>query len=147
MPGGPSEPEAGETTTFPGELRVVITVPEHDTAVAFYRDVLGLRELGAFTDDNGGQATLLDAGRATVEIGDELHVDAIDALEVGRRVAGQIRLAFAVQDATDATDRLLAGGGKLIAAATTTPWGSQNPRLEPPDRLQFTVFSDEVTEA
>ena len=144
--GEPYEPETGETTTSPGELRVVITVPDHDTAVDFYRDAFGLRELAAFTDDNGGQATLLDAGRATVEIGDELHADAIDALEVGRRVAGQIRLAFAVQDATDATDRLLAGGGKLIAPATTTPWGSVNARFESPDRLQLTVFSNEVTE-
>jgi ribosomal protein S18 acetylase RimI-like enzyme/predicted enzyme related to lactoylglutathione lyase len=142
-----SEPETGETTTSPGELRVVITAPDHDRAVDFYRDALGLRELAAFTDDNGGQATMLDAGRATVEIGDELHADAIDALEVGRRVAGPIRLAFAVPDATDATARLLAGGGKLIAPATRTPWGSVNARLESPDRLQHTVFSDEVTEA
>jgi lactoylglutathione lyase len=141
----PEPVDREENRTAPGELRVVITVAEHDTAVAFYSDALGLRELAAFTDDNGGRATLLDAGRATVELGDELHADAIDALEVGRRVAGQIRLAFAVQDAADATERLVTGGGRIVAPPTTTPWGSVNARLESPDQLQFTVFSDEVT--
>jgi lactoylglutathione lyase len=129
--------------TPPRELRLVITVPDHATALAFYRDILGLRELAAFTDDNGGQATLLDAGRATVEIGDELHADAIDALEVGHRVAGHLRVAFSVEDAGEATDRLVAGGAQLIAAVTATPWGSLNSRLESPDGVQLTLFSGE----
>jgi len=133
--------------TSPSELRLVITVPDHATALAFYRDTLGLRELAAFTDDNGGQATLLDAGRATIEIGDGLHADAIDELEVGRRVAGHVRVAFAVEDASEATDRLVVGGARLIAAATTTPWGSLNSRLESPDGVQLTLFSGESTEA
>ena len=136
-----------EMTTPPGELRLVITVPDHATALDFYRDTLGLRELAAFTDDNGGLATLLDAGRATVEIGDELHADAIDALEVGHRVAGHIRVAFAVEDAAAATDRLVAGGAQLIAATKSTPWGSVNSRLESPDGVQLTLFSGEHTEA
>jgi predicted enzyme related to lactoylglutathione lyase len=133
--------------TSPTELRLVITVPDHDTAVEFYRAALGLPELAAFTDDNGGRATLLDAGRATVEIGDELHADAIDALEVGRRVAGQIRVAFAVQDAVAVTDRLVGGGARLIAAATPTPWGSLNSRLESPDGVQLSLFSGETAES
>ena len=131
--------------TSPHELRLVITVPDHADALDFYRDILGLRELAAFTDDNGGRAILLDAGRATVEIGDELHADAIDALEVGHRVAGHIRVAFAVEDAGEATERLVAGGAKLIAAATATPWGSLNARLEAADGLQLTLFSGEFT--
>jgi lactoylglutathione lyase len=130
--------------TPPTELRLVITVPDHATALDFYRDALGLPELAALTDDNGGRAVLLDAGRATVEIGDELHADAID--EVGRRVAGQIRVAFAVEDAVAATDRLVAGGAALIAAATATPWGSLNSRLESPVGLQLSLFSGESTE-
>ena len=132
--------------TPPTELRLVITVPDHESALDFYRDALGLSELAAFTDDNGGRATLLDAGRATVEIGDELHADAMDALEVGRRVAGQIRVAFAVEDAVAATDRLVEGGGTLIAAATPTPWGSLNSRLESPDGVQLSLFSGETTQ-
>ena len=138
--------KVAKVPTTPRELRLVITVPDHATALDFYRDILGLRELADFTDDNGGRATLLDAGHATVEIGDELHADAIDAIEVGQRVAGHIRLAFAVEAAGEATDRLVVGGARLIAAATTTPWGSLNSRLEAPDGLQLTLFSGEITQ-
>ena len=127
----------------PRELRVVLTVPDHDTAVRFYRDVLGLREEASFTDDNGGRATLLHAGRATVEVGDEAHADAIDELEVGRRVAGPVRLAFEVTDAEEATRRLQAAGAELVAAPSRTPWGSVNSRLDGPDGQQLTVYAND----
>ena len=127
----------------PRELRVVLTVPDHDTAIRFYRDVLGLREEASFTDDNGGRATLLHAGRATVEVGDEAHADAIDALEVGRRVAGPVRLAFEVTEAEEATRRLRAAGAGLVAAPTRTPWGSVNARLVGPDGQQLTVYAND----
>ena len=127
----------------PRELRVVLTVPDHDTAVRFYRDVLGLREEASFTDDNGGRATLLHSGRATVEIGDEAHADAIDRLEVGRRVAGPVRLAFEVGDAEEATQRLQAGGAGVVAGPTRTPWGSVNARLDGPDGQQLTVYAND----
>jgi len=135
----------------PRELRVVLTVPDHDSAVRFYRDVLGLREEASFTDDNGGRATLLHAGRATLEVGDEAHAVAIDELEVGRRVAGRVRLAFEVTDANEATQRLQAAGAGLVAGPTRTPWGSVNARLDGPDGAdgqQMTVYTNDhyVTE-
>jgi GrpB-like predicted nucleotidyltransferase (UPF0157 family)/predicted enzyme related to lactoylglutathione lyase len=127
----------------PRELRVVLTVPDHDTAVRFYRDVLGLREEASFTDDNGGRATLLHAGRATVEVGDEAHAEAIDQLEVGSRVAGPVRLAFEVTDAEEATHRLQAAGARRVAGPTSTPWGSVNARLDGPDGQQLTVYAND----
>jgi GrpB-like predicted nucleotidyltransferase (UPF0157 family)/predicted enzyme related to lactoylglutathione lyase len=132
----------------PRELRVVLTVPDHDTAVRFYRDVLGLREEASFTDDNGGRATLLHAGRATVEVGDEAHAEAIDELEVGRRVAGPVRLAFEVADAEEAAQRLGSAGAALVAGPGRTPWGSLNARFDGPDGQQLTVYANDhyVTE-
>jgi GrpB-like predicted nucleotidyltransferase (UPF0157 family)/predicted enzyme related to lactoylglutathione lyase len=127
----------------PRELRVVLTVPDHDTAVRFYRDVLGLREEASFTDDNGGRASLLHAGRATVEVGDEAHADAIDQLEVGSRVAGPVRLAFEVTDAEETTQRLQAAGARRVAGPTSTPWGSVNARLDGPDGQQLTVYAND----
>ena len=127
----------------PRELRVVLTVPDHDAAVRFYRDVLGLREEASFTDDNGGRATLLHSGRATVEVGDEAHAEAIDELEVGRRVAGPVRLAFEVTDAEEAAQRLGAAGADLVAAPRRTPWGSVNARLDGPDGQQLTVYAND----
>lgn len=126
------------------ELRLVLTVPDHDAAVRFYRDVLGLTEQAAFTDDNGGRATILFAGRATVEIGDEAHAAAIDALEVGARVAPNVRLAFEVADAAATTDALVGAGATVVAAPTRTPWGSVNARLDAPDGSQLTVYANDV---
>src|SRR5829696_10474965 len=96
------------------ELRLVVTVEDYEVALAFYRDVLGLRELAAF-DDGAGHVTILDAGRATLELSDVAHAEHIDDVEVGRRVAGHIRVAFEVPDAAAATDRLVAAGATLIA--------------------------------
>ena len=126
---------AGEVS----EMRLVVTAPDFDEALRFYRDVLGLREIGAF-DDGAGRVSILDAGRATLELSDVPHAEHIDRLEVGRRVAGHIRVAFAVPDATGATDRLVAGGATLVAPPVETPWRSLNSRLEAPAGLQLTLF-------
>lgn len=79
------------------ELRLVVTAEDHDTALRFYRDVLGLTERAAFASD-GGRVTILEAGRATLEPTDPDHAAFIDDVEVGRRVAGHVRVAFRVDD-------------------------------------------------
>lgn len=127
------------------EMRLVVMAPDYDEALRFYRDVLGLRELGAFAD-GGGRVSILDAGRATLELSDEPHAEHIDRLEVGRRVAGHVRVAFRVTDAAEATDRLVGGGATLLAAPVETPWGSLNSRLEAPAGLQLTLFQELVPE-
>jgi catechol 2,3-dioxygenase-like lactoylglutathione lyase family enzyme len=127
------------------EMRLVVTAPDYDEALRFYRDVLGMREIGAF-DDGGGRVSILDAGRATLELSDEPHAEHIDRLEVGRRVAGHVRVAFGVPDASEATDRLVEGGAMLLAAPVETPWGSLNSRLEAPAGLQLTLFQELVPE-
>jgi lactoylglutathione lyase len=121
------------------ELRLVVTVEDYEAAVRFYRDVVGLSETGAF-DDGAGRVTILDAGRATLELSDVPHAEHIDRLEVGRRVAGQFRVALQVDGVDAATDALVAGGAKLVAAPVATPWGSRNSRLEAPAGLQLTLF-------
>src|ERR687887_1191126 len=95
------------------QLRLVVTVDDYDEALAFYRDALGMREYAAYAAPNGGRVTLLDAGRATVEIADAAQADFIDEVEVGRRVAGKIRVAFQVPDAADMTSRLNAAGAEV----------------------------------
>src|SRR5687768_4658312 len=114
------------------ELRLVVTVEDHDGALRFYRDVLGLPQLDDFSSDEG-TVILLDAGRATVEIVDRRQAEFIDRVEVGRRVAGHIRVAFEVDDATRATTDLAGAGGTVIAEPVRTPWNSLNARLTAPD--------------
>jgi len=123
------------------ELRLVVTASDYDEALRFYRDVLGLPQLAAF-DDGSGHVVILDAGRATLELSDLPHAEHIDRVEVGRRVAGHIRVAFGVADAAGATDRLVGAGATLIAAPVETPWRSLNSRLDAPGGLQLTLFQE-----
>ncbi|HSK21873.1 MAG TPA: VOC family protein [Egicoccus sp.] len=123
------------------ELRLVVTAEDYDAALRFYRDVLGMPERAAY-EAEGGHVTILEAGVATLEITDPRHAAYIDEVEVGRRVAGHIRVAMKVADSAAATIDATAGGAALIAAPTLTPWGDRNARLEAPAGLQLTLFSD-----
>ena len=123
------------------QLRVVVTAEDYDEALRFYRDLLGLAELGAFSGEHG-RVTILEAGRATLELSDPPHAAYIDEVEVGERVAGHIRIAFEVDDAGEATRRLAAAGARVLAEPTATPWRSLNSRLEAPAGLQLTLFEE-----
>ncbi|MFI8205852.1 VOC family protein [Streptomyces sp. NPDC085937] len=123
------------------ELRLVVTAEDYDAALRFYRDVLGLPERAAFTSD-GGRVTILEAGRATLELTDPNHAAFIDDVEVGRRVAGHVRVAFQVDDSAATTERLAAAGAEVVAEPTRTPWNSLNSRLEAPGALQLTLFTE-----
>ncbi len=128
------------------EMRVVVTASDYDEALAFYRDVLGLPQRAEFVAGNGGRVTILDAGVATLELADQRQAEFIDEVEVGRRVAGHIRVAFAVDDSSAMTARLVAGGASLIAPPTRTPWHTDNARLEGPAGLQLTLFAEAATD-
>ncbi|GHB86786.1 VOC family protein [Streptomyces albogriseolus] len=123
------------------ELRLVVTAEDYDAALRFYRDVLGLTERAAFASD-GGRVTILEAGRATLELTDPNHAAFIDDVEVGRRVAGHVRVAFQVDDSAATTERLAAAGADVVAGPTRTPWNSLNSRLEAPGALQLTLFTE-----
>jgi lactoylglutathione lyase len=123
------------------KLRVAVTTDDYDDAVAFYRDVLGLREREAFASEDG-RVTILEAGRATLELLDPTHAGFVDEVEVGRRVAGQIRLAFEVDDSAETTQALAAAGATVMAEPRRTPWNSLNARLEGPAGLQLTLFTE-----
>jgi catechol 2,3-dioxygenase-like lactoylglutathione lyase family enzyme len=123
------------------ELRLVVTAPDYEQALRFYRDTLGLREQAAYSSP-GGRVTILEAGRATLELADPPHAAFIDEVEVGHRAAGHIRVAFQVSDSAAATATLAAAGARVIAQPVLTPWHSLNARLEGPADLQLTLFSD-----
>ena len=122
------------------ELRLALTVEDYDRALAFYRDTLGLSVLEAWSEP-AGRVTLLDAGRATLELLDPEHADAVDSLEVGRRVAGAVRIALEVDDSAAIADELEAAGAERLAGPVVTPWQHRNVRLVAPDGLQLTLFT------
>ena len=123
------------------ELRLVVTAGDYDAALGFYRDVLGLAEREAYNSPDG-RVTILEAGRATLELADPSQASFIDRVEVGRRVAGHIRVAFEVEDAAAVADRLAAAGAEVLAPPTRTPWNSLNARLQAPAGLQLTLFEE-----
>ena len=124
------------------QMRLVAEAPDYDRAVAFYRDVLGAPEKLSVESGNGARVTILEMGRATLEISNPAQVAMIDDVEVGRRVSPPLRVAFEVADAEAVTDDLVDGGAELIAAPTETPWQSLNARLSAPADLQITVFEE-----
>lgn len=124
------------------QLRLAVTVEDYDEAVSFYRDVLGMPLLDVWSSPDGGRGVLLDAGRATLELTDPKNAAFIDEVEVGRRVAGHVRVALEVDDARAVTAAAVEGGAELVAGPTETLWQSLNARLEGPGDLQLTLFEE-----
>lgn len=126
------------------QMRLVVEADDYEEALRFYRDVLGATEELAVAGDDGAQVTILDVGRATLELVNPAQVRFIDRVETGRdeRVSPRLRVAFEVADAAAVTDELVDGGAELVAPPTPTPWNSMNARLEAPAGLQITVFQE-----
>lgn len=89
-----------------------------------------------------GRVAILDAGRPTLEIADPPHAASIDAVEVGRRVGGHLRVALRVDGAATTTRALADAGATAVAPPTETAWGSLNARLEGPTGRQLTLFEE-----
>jgi catechol 2,3-dioxygenase-like lactoylglutathione lyase family enzyme len=122
------------------EFRVALTVERFDEALAFYRDALDLPELADWSGE-GGRVVLLDAGKATLELIDAQQAATIDAAEVGRRVAGPVRIALEVDDSAADATALVAAGAELLGGPVVTPWNDRNVRLRAPDGMQLTLFT------
>ena len=123
------------------ELRVALTVDDFDRALRFYRDALGLEQTADWSSENG-RVVLLEAGRATLELFDEAQAEYVDRIEAGRRVSGPVRLALEVPDSEETARRLVAAGAEEVAPPVTTPWGDRNARLQAPDGMQLTLFTE-----
>jgi catechol 2,3-dioxygenase-like lactoylglutathione lyase family enzyme len=123
------------------ELRIALTVQDFDQALAFYRDALGLEQIADWSS-GAGRVVALDAGRATLELLDDAQAETVDAVEVGRRVSGTVRLAAKVTDSEDMARRLAAGAAQ-VAPPVMTPWGDRNARVRAPGGMQLTLFTAE----
>jgi catechol 2,3-dioxygenase-like lactoylglutathione lyase family enzyme len=121
------------------QLRVALTTDDYGRLVKFYCEGLGI-EPAAEWNNEGGQALMLEMGQATLEIFDEAQAEAIDRIEVRKRVSGQVRFALQVPDLKSAMERLLANGAKLVHEPVVAPWGDINVRFEDPDGMQVTLF-------
>lgn len=128
------------------QLRVVVEAEDYDDAVRFYRDVLGLPERITYARGGDDRVSILEAGRATLEIASPGHKKAIDAVEADGKESPRIRLAFEVTDSEGTTRRLEAAGATVVAEPVLTPWKSLNSRLEAPAGLTITLFQETMPE-
>jgi uncharacterized glyoxalase superfamily protein PhnB len=124
------------------QLRLVVEAADHDHAVHFFRDVLGLSEQAAFEGEGDARVIILDAGRATLEIANPAQRRMIDDVEVGHDTDVRIRVAFEVDDVDTLTTALVDAGAEQVAPPTETPWRSRNSRLNGPAGLQLTLFQE-----
>lgn len=123
------------------ELRIILTVDNLDELIKFYRDTAGM-ETSKEWHEATGNGIILDAGRASLELIDSSHAARIDEIEVGKRVAGPIRLALRVSgDINTSTETFVSGGAKSLAKPTKAPW-SYVARIEDPAGMQITLFTD-----
>jgi uncharacterized glyoxalase superfamily protein PhnB len=123
------------------ELRLALTVEDFEAAVEFYRRVLGV-ELSARWTEPSGNVGVFSLPRATLEILDAEAAAGVDAVEVGRRVSGPVRLALGVADADAVHTTALAAGARLMGEVRTASWGDRVGRVETPQGLQLTLFSE-----
>ena len=124
------------------QLRLVVHAEDYDEALRFFRDVLGMPPQEAYSGDGGAEVTILDAGRATLEIANSAQADMIDEVEVGRRVAPHFRVALEVDDCVVASERATEGGAVPVAPPTRTPWSSLNARFDAPADVHLTLFQE-----
>jgi catechol 2,3-dioxygenase-like lactoylglutathione lyase family enzyme len=92
------------------QMRLVVETDDYDEALRFYRDVLGAEEELQIHGEDGEKVTILQVGRATLELSNPAQVDMIDRVEVGRRVSPRLRVAFEVADAEGTTLELVDAG-------------------------------------
>lgn len=130
------------TTSPVRQLRLIVEAEDYEAAVTFYRDVLGLTEQAAFEGDGDARVTILDVGRATLELSNSAQIRMIDDIEADGNRSAKIGIAFEVDDSATATQDLVAGGAALIAEPRETPWKSLNSRLIGPEGLQLTLFQE-----
>ena len=112
----------------------------YDQALTYLRDVLGMEPVVTYENPGDDRVTILDAGRATLEIATTAHARVIDAIERSSEPAPQFRLAIEAGDAAGTTDALVGAGAAPLAPPTRTPWGSVNARVALADGVQLTVF-------
>jgi uncharacterized glyoxalase superfamily protein PhnB len=124
------------------QMRLVVEADDYEDAVRFYRDVLGADQELQVHGDDGERVTILDVGRATLELSSPEQVAMIDRVEVGRRISPRLRVAFEVEDVRGSTDDLVQAGAELIAPPTVTPWESLNSRLDAPGGIQISLFEE-----
>ncbi len=126
----------------PKQLRLIIETDDFDSALRFYRDVLGIPEQLAFATEGDDRVAILHAGIATIELATPSHATAIDEVEGAPHTPGVLRIALEVDDTQRAVATVAAEGTEVIAPPVRTPFQSLNGRVQGPAGWQVTFFQE-----
>lgn len=133
-----------ELSEPPRQLRLIIETDDFDSALHFYRDVLGMPEQPAFATRGDDRVAILHAGLATIELATPTHARAIDAIENAptSESGTALRIALEVTDTTGAVAAAEASGASAIAPPVETPFRTINARVQGPAGWQITFFQE-----
>jgi methylmalonyl-CoA/ethylmalonyl-CoA epimerase len=108
--------------------------------IKYYTETVGLN-ISKEWHEASGNGVILEAGKASLELIDKSHAARIDEIEVGKRVAGPVRLAFNIgaHNIEKASEKWISGGATKLADIKQAPW-SKVIRLEDPSGMQLTLF-------
>ena len=122
------------------ELRIILTVDNLNEMIKYYTETVGLNISKEWHEDSGN-GIILEAGCASLELIDKSHASRIDQLEVGKRVAGPVRLALNIgeNNIEEASSKFITGGAGKIAEIKQAPW-SKVMRIEDPSGMQISLF-------
>ena len=118
------------------ELRVVLTVPDFDEALAFYRDALGLELRNDVARDDFRWITVGAASQPGVAIvltnylsGSPADRDALAALVAKGALNG---VHFHTDDLDAAFEKLRASHAEIVQEPTDQPWGTRDCAVRDP---------------
>ncbi len=125
------------------ELRFCLHVDDYDTAVAQYRDGLGMVVVDEWTHPSGERGALFGVVPAALEIFDGPQAALVDRVEAGESLGRDHALRVEVAD-VGALEQLAstleaAGATRHPVGVVDTPWEQTCLRLDMPDREQLTI--------
>lgn len=144
-PDGSSPSSEAATVTTSGrsfdELRICLHVDDIDTAVAQYRDGLGMEVVDDWTHPDGERGVLFGVVPAAVEIFDRRQADLVDRVETGRELGRDHALRVEVEglDQLEALAATLERAGATRHQVVSTPWEQTCLRMDMPDGEQLTL--------
>ncbi|MFD1715226.1 VOC family protein [Amnibacterium flavum] len=128
-----------EEQTLISELRLVIECEDWDSALAFYRDALGLRQIQGYQGDTDAQM-ILDVGRATIELVHPELPSTSSPTDLTAPPVPKTRLAFRTSRAQSVVKRLEGQGASRVEGPRLTTSDTLSVRLIAPDNMPITVF-------
>lgn len=136
------EQRTSRTKTF-DELRFCLHVDDFDTAVAQYRDGLGMQVVDEWTHPDGQRGALFGVVPAALEIFDRPQADLVDTVEMGEPLGRAHGLRVEVAD-LDALERLAgvleaSGATRHATGVVETLWEQTCQRMDLPDGEQLTI--------